>query len=261
MTQADVDLFDASWVKALAYEAGEIGLRHFRQTTASRKADNTLVTIADGEIETFLKQCIGSRHPDDGILGEEDGQHQGRSGRHWVLDPIDGTAVFAAGLPNWCVSIGLMAAGQPIAGLVYLPVTGDCFIADTHGPATLNDEPINVAPRSPYTRDTMLFGVADAHRAWEVDFPGKVRAFGSCAAHICYVAQGSGVAAFNAKTALWDVAGALPILERAGGQMIQHDGSPFAAADYLDGSKFRQPIIAAAPHYVEDIRNRIRPKG
>ncbi|MCO6453123.1 MAG: hypothetical protein J5I90_20245 [Caldilineales bacterium] len=251
-------LQERDWMEALAREAGEIGMRHFRRTVSSRKADNTIVTAADREIEAFLVAEIRRGFPEDSILGEEGASNQGSSDRTWVLDPIDGTAVFSFGLPPWCVCIGLMAGARPVAGVVYLPASDDCFICGEEGPALLNGQPIALAPFAPYDKETILFGVADAHRDWDIDFPGKVRSFGSCAAHICYVASGSGVGGVNTHTALWDMAASLAILERAGGQCTLLDGSPLPVAQLFDGSKAPQPILFAPPYFLDDIRGRLR---
>lgn len=254
-------VFDRDWVIALAKAAGDIALSYFRRTVAQRKPDATVVTAADRAVERFLVEELRRRYPDDGILGEEGTSDRGRSGRIWVLDPLDGTAVFAAGLPIWAISLGLLEDGRALAGVVYLPATGDCFAAGLDGPATLNDVPIAVMPPAPYDDETILFGVADAHRAWDIDFPGKVRAFGACAAHMCYVARGSGVGMINTHTAIWDIAGALPILERAGGKAVLLDGTELNPAAFLDGRKLPQPLLAAAPYYLDDLRRRLRYKG
>lgn len=248
--------FDLAWLIALAQTAGDIGLRHFRQTTAERKADKTIVTAADREIEHLLVNELRHHYPQDGILGEEGSHHRATAERVWVLDPIDGTLSFANGLPVWCVCIGLLVAAQPVAGIIYLPATSDCFAAGLEGPALLNGRPITVAPPAPLDAETTFFGVSDHHRHWHTDFPGKIRNYGSCAAHICYVAQGSGIGAANTHTAIWDIAAALPILERAGGQATLLDGSPVPLAAMMDGSKIHHPVIAASSHHLSDLRHR-----
>lgn len=252
--------FDLAWVSQLARAAGDIALDHYRQTTIRFKADRTIVTEADHAVEAFLGRELRQRYPNDGILGEEETDLNRAAGRTWVLDPIDGTGVFSAGLPIWCICIGLVVGTEPVAGVVYLPVVDDCFAVGVDGPATLNGEPIQVAPDEPFHGDSILFGSADAHRLWEIDFPGKVRAFGSCAAHFCYVARGGGVGAVNTHTALWDIAAALPILQRAGGRCLLYDGSPLPLASIQDGSKLDQPIVLAPPYFIDDIRRRLRYK-
>ena len=92
----------------VAREAGEITLRYFkRDFIAERKADNSYVTIADREAEGLLRRRIESTFPEDGILGEEEGEKTGSSGRRWIIDPIDGTYSFVHGVPLYAVLIGL----------------------------------------------------------------------------------------------------------------------------------------------------------
>lgn len=249
---------DLPWLTNLARAAGDIALSFYRQTVAQWKPDATLVTEADRAVERFLTAELQRRYPQDGILGEEGAGKEAVSDRTWVLDPIDGTAVFAAGLPIWAICIGLMVGDRAAAGVVYLPATRDCFSADLDGPAMLDGVPIQVMPPGPLHIDSMLFGAADAHRLWQIDFPGKVRGLGSCAANMCFVARGSGVGAVNTGTALWDVAAALPILERAGGAAVLLDGSPLPLARMLDGARPAAPVLAAPIHYLDDLRARLR---
>lgn len=260
MKPSSLATFDLDWVVALAKEAGAIGRRYYRHTTAERKADHTVVTAADRLIEDFLAAEIHRRYAADGILGEESSNSQRQADCQWILDPIDGTSMFAAGLPIWCVSIGYMVENELRAGVVYLPVVDDCFAADLTGPATCNGQPISVAPPAIIDEESMIISSADIHRDWESSFVGKIRGMGSCAAHGCYVARGSAIGALNTKTALWDIAGVLPILERAGGKITLFDGSPLPISAMLDGSKAPQPIIMASAPYAQIVRQALRPK-
>jgi myo-inositol-1(or 4)-monophosphatase len=250
--------FDLDWVQNLAREAGRMALQHFGHTTNTIKPDRTIVTEADRAIEVFLVEQLGQRYPEDGVLGEEGTSTRRGAKWQWVLDPIDGTAVFAAGYPSWCVSIGLLEEGIPRAGVVYLPVSDDLFAVDLTGPATFNGEAIQVMPHGPFDNNSSMLSSGDIHSRWTIDFPGKVRALGSLAAHICYVAKGSAVASINSYSSLWDVAAALPILQRAGGTTTLLDGSPLPLATALNGSKFPQPIVSAPLAYHDDIRSRLR---
>src|SRR5690242_11478647 len=92
----------------LAREAGAITQKYFQRSFAvQRKADASLVTNADRETENFLRSTIVARFPDDAILGEEEGERKGISGRRWIVDPIDGTYSFVHGVPLYGVLIGL----------------------------------------------------------------------------------------------------------------------------------------------------------
>lgn len=85
-----------------------IGMKHFRTAlTVESKLDGSPVTVADRSIERSLADSIRSAFPDDGILGEEHGEHRGSSPWRWLLDPIDGTASFVRGMPLWGTLVGL----------------------------------------------------------------------------------------------------------------------------------------------------------
>ena len=112
-------------------EAGELARSYFRNVTAERKPDHTLVTAADRAVEEFLTPRVSALLPDARILGEEFGA-TGAPGAECTLtlDPIDGTAAFISGLPTWCVTIGLIRGTTPVGGITYLPMTGETYLAD-----------------------------------------------------------------------------------------------------------------------------------
>ncbi len=254
-------VFDLNTVIDLAREAGEIALGYFRHTTVTMKADHTPVTEADKAIEQFLSSKLRQHYPEFGILGEEGADLDENAAYRWVLDPIDGTNAFAAGLPVWGVSIGLIRGSEPLAGVFYLPAVNDCFAVDLEGPATLNGRPIHVASAErPITAEDIILGSADAHLRWDIRFPGKVRAFGSCAAHFCYVAAGSALAGLNTFTAIWDIAAALPILVRAGGSAELLSGKPLPLEAAARGVKIPEPVFFGSPHYLDAIRSQLHPK-
>src|SRR5687767_4052293 len=104
---------------ALARGAGDITLNYFRKAPeTSTKADGSYVTVADREAEAYLRRQIAERFPDDGVLGEEEGEHRGRSGRRWIVDPIDGTFAFVHGVPFYGVLIALEVEGESSVGVV-----------------------------------------------------------------------------------------------------------------------------------------------
>ncbi len=253
--------YDLNHIIELARAAGEIALKHFRHTHVTMKADHTPVTEADRAIERFLVSELQRAYPDFDILGEEGADLDEGAAYRWVLDPIDGTNAFAAGLPIWGISIGLMQGSTPLAGVIYLPAVDDCFAVDLEGPATLNGQPIRVMDAGhPITAESIILGSADAHLLWDIRFPGKVRAFGSCAAHFCYVAAGSALAGLNTHTAIWDIAAALPILQRAGGIAQLLSGKPLPLEAATAGEKMPEPLFFGSPHYLDAIRAQLHPK-
>src|SRR5215831_6766739 len=106
----------------VAREAGDITLKYFKRSpTPELKADNSFVTVADREVEQHLHDRIGNVFPDDAVLGEEDGESSGTSGRRWIVDPIDGTFSFVHGVPFYAVLIGLEIDDEAVMGAVSLP--------------------------------------------------------------------------------------------------------------------------------------------
>ncbi|MGQ9787629.1 MAG: inositol monophosphatase family protein [Anaerolineae bacterium] len=249
---------DFAWLEQLVRQAGRIALRHFRRTTIRRKEDNTIVTDADGEIEHFLRDALASAYPHDTFLGEEMSAQTGASGRAWAIDPIDGTAAYASGLPVWAVSVGVLVNGEPVAGAVYLPLVDEYYSSDGRI-ARLNGAPIHVDDSGQICDETLLCVTSEAHRHYRIEFGGKTRAFGSSAAHICYVARGAAVAAVLGHQALWDIAGALPILRAAGGDLVCLPGgeSPSGIAAWVNGRKSPYPLLAGAPWAVPYFLDRI----
>jgi len=249
---------DFEWLERIVRIAGEIALRHFGHTTATRKKDNTLVTAADGEIERYLRDELSSAFPGDTLLGEEMMICEGCRERLWAIDPIDGTAAYAAGLPVWGVSVGLLVDGESVAGVFYMPVTGEYYCCDGRT-ARLNGQPIHVDDSARVDNETLLCVTSEAHRHYRVDFVGKTRAFGSSAAHICYVAKGAAAAAMLGHLALWDVAGALPVLRAAGGDLayLPDGGGPLDLTAWADGRRSPHPLVAGAPWALDYFAGRI----
>jgi myo-inositol-1(or 4)-monophosphatase len=188
-----------------------------------------LVTIHDRQTEVALKAFIGERVPGSRFIGEEGGT-SGEGPIDWYIDPIDGTANFAAGLAFWCVSIGAVVDGKIVAGVVFDPVTGNLFSADRSG-AWLNGEVLHSRARPteneamvitsyPVERDFRLDGRARAldNFATLAERFSTVRRPGSAALSLCHVAAGWCDAAIGFGVNAWDVSAAILILRQAGGR-------------------------------------------
>src|SRR5260370_13775357 len=115
---------------SISKEAGELTLNLFRQPFAvETKRDGSFVTEVDRAAEAHLRRRIAETFGDDGILGEEDGELAGSSGRRWIIDPIDGTYSFVHGVPIFGVLVALEIAEQAVVGVVNLPALGDLVYA------------------------------------------------------------------------------------------------------------------------------------
>ncbi|HVN03940.1 MAG TPA: inositol monophosphatase family protein [Bryobacteraceae bacterium] len=131
---------------AIARQAGEIAMRYYRTgIRADSKPDDSPVTRADRECEQAIAQALEEAFPDDGLLGEEGAEKPSRSGRRWIIDPIDGTRDFVRGNPAWANLIGLEADGEVVAGFANMPALGELFWAVRGGGAFVNGERIHAS--------------------------------------------------------------------------------------------------------------------
>ena len=251
-----LDDIDFVWLEKVVRSAGEISLHHFRQVTTSRKADRTPVTVADHEVEEYLRQALREVYPADGLLGEEKGTQSGESGRVWVIDPIDGTAAYASGLPVWGVSVGLLQNWEPLAGVFHMPLLDEFYLSHGHD-ALFNGQAIQVDDSRHIDDESYLCVTSVAHRKYRIDFIGKTRAMGSTAANMCYVARGTAVAALVGRPSLWDIAGVLPVLRSAGGDLRCLSGHPLDLAALADGHKCPEPVLVGAPWALDYFAQRI----
>jgi histidinol-phosphatase len=216
----------------LARVAGEITLRYFRkQPETSKKSDGSYVTIADREAESYLRKRIAERFPDDGILGEEEGELQGTSGRRWILDPIDGTFAFVHGVPLYGVLIAVEIDGELIVGVVNIPALGEIVSAAKGLGCFLNGEPARVS-NTAELKDALLLSTSFSEcarygfgRAAELlQATAKVsRTWGDCYGYVL-VATGRADVMLDPVMNLWDCAPLLPIMEEAGGTFTDWRG-------------------------------------
>ena len=202
----------------------------FQHVTAEKKTDGSLITAADLAVQQVLRGELRSRFPDIRLLGEEmpaaaqqallDSEEQWL----WCLDPLDGTGNFAAGIPVFSVSLALLRAGKPVAGVVHDPNRCETFSASEGGGAKLNGQPLRVPSASPadlasasglvdFTRLPRTLATALALRP-----PYRSqRSFGSVALDWCWLALGRCHVYLHGGQKLWDYAAGSLILREAGG--------------------------------------------
>ena len=157
----------------IADQAGRLALEnHARGFESETKPDHSPVTSADLANERLIAAC-GEAFPDDGLLGEEGATREGRSGRCWIIDPIDGTRSFIRGIPTWGVLLALEAEGEVVVGVCNLAPLGELYSAAAGAGAYRNGNSLLVA-RTPDHALLCVTGLdkrRDAIGA-EVFFPG-----------------------------------------------------------------------------------------
>lgn len=155
-----------------AWEAGRLTLRWFQAAPdVDLKADGSPVTDADRGAEEMIRRIVRARFPDDGVMGEEYGEEPGRSGRRWIIDPIDGTRSFVHGVPLYGVMVALEADGQPVASAVSFPPLGELVAAARGLGCRWNGRPCRVSGDGRLERALVLTS-GDAPAAGRAPDPG-----------------------------------------------------------------------------------------
>ncbi|MEA2311694.1 MAG: monophosphatase [Solirubrobacteraceae bacterium] len=195
----------------------------------SKQGPADLVSDADRAAERAIAAVLGRRRPDDGVLGEEGTSNRaGTTGLRWVVDPLDGTSNYLAGLPFWCVSIACEDAQGTLAGVVLDPLRDERFAA-VRGCSVQIDGPVRRASAGRYDLEAAMItgGVADkteaeAERAGELERRlfrriGSRRALGTAALELAWTAAGRiDICYHEQRIHPWDVDAGLFICHRAG---------------------------------------------
>jgi len=221
----------------LAHQAGRIQMDHYeRLEQIQSKGPRDVVTEVDHLCERLVMQAIQARYSSDAFYAEEIGQvaavDAAKSGRVWIVDPLDGTINYANGIPFFCISIALVAEGRPVAGVVYDPTRDETFAGSIDGPSLRNGEPIHVGDKALLEDLVVTLAVGGRgtvrKRGQALKAIRAHRSMGSSALTLSYVgcgrfdiyAQGAGLSA-------WDVAAAGLIAERAGATVTSLAGGPW----------------------------------
>lgn len=245
--QADLELAVAAVRRACA----EVAAR-FRVAQEVRYKDpEQPVTDADLAADAVLREALLGGRPEYGWLSEESEAHPAAGARVWLVDPIDGTNSFVAGIPEFGVCVGLVEAGRPVVGVVANPATGDLYSAVEGGGSFLNGAPIRVRTGAARGRPGLVVSRSEQAK-------GRFRAFGeweqlpwgSTALKMCRVAEGSADAfvSFGPKNP-WDVCAAELVVREAGGEVTDLAG---ARLRYDTGASWRG-VAAARPELLETL--------
>lgn len=218
--------------RRVAEQAGRLALEnHARGFESEIKPDDSPVTSADRANERLMVKLLEEAFPDDGLLGEEGASREGRSGRRWILDPIDGTRSFVRGIPTWGVMLALEAEGNVVVGACNLAPLGELYSAATGLGAYCNGKRIHCsAAKTPAQAMLCLTGFDKIlQRSWgERLLPWitqfwSVRSMGSCMDAMC-VASGRAEVSMTMEAKEWDLAPLKIIGEQAGATFFNFDG-------------------------------------
>jgi histidinol-phosphatase len=222
-----------------ALEASDaIVMRHLSRVGSARKPDGSEVTVADKGAERQLRRHLRAAWPTDPVFGEEYGGALARTGRCWLVDPIDGTASYVLGLPMFGTLIGLIIDGEPVFGCIHLPALRETtYAAVGHGCWRVRpgSRPRRVrVGKARALRDAKVGMTAFKERSW-LDRPGarevaalalkvgRLRMVGDCVQYPL-VCRGVLDGAIDPLMKPWDIAAIVPCILEAGGAISDLQG-------------------------------------
>ena len=179
------------------------------------------VTAADRAADRVLREVL--LREGEGWLSEESTDDLSRleKQRVWVVDPLDGTHEFVAGIPEWCVSVGLVESSRVVAGGITNPATGETFLGSLESGLTYNGKPVRASVRTTLEGAVVLASRSEVRRGeWEVfrNSPIAIRPTGSVAYKLALVAAGLADATWTlVPKHEWDVAAGVALVQAAGG--------------------------------------------
>lgn len=258
---------DIALALRLADAAGEAIRPHFRELSGiDSKDDASPVTIADREAEEAMRKILKAERPQDGVIGEEFGIEEGKTGRQWVLDPIDGTRSFIVGRPIFGTLIALMEGGFPVIGIIDQPIQRERWVGAVGRQTLFNGRPVRtracpriegaqIATTSPHLFDAhdaehymaLIETVADGQLRQGPVYGGDCYNYGLLASGFIDIVCESGLQ-------LYDFAALVPVVEGAGGAMADWNGDPLHAGS--DG----RVIALGDPARLEDLVEALIPR-
>lgn len=222
---------DAAWERlqqGIINLAKQEVLSRFEKVGFETKADGSLLTEADTQMQLKTQEFLEKNWPEFAFLGEETPAVEQNAAMRsqqgcWILDPVDGTSNFASGIPFFAVSLGLMIDSKVVAGLIYDPARDELFSARKGQGAELNGQPLNA--HTAKTEISQCSGIIDFKRlnstlatniAQKAPYSSQ-RSFGSVALDWCWIAAGRGQIYLHGAQHIWDYAAGWIILDEAGG--------------------------------------------
>ena len=237
--------------------AGEAALAYFNDRDAlivDQKGDQDWVSEADKNVEILIRERLAAAYPNDGVVGEEQGDTAGSSGFVWVIDPIDGTTNFVNGIPAWTIVLAGVSQGQTMVGVIHDPIYGETYSTVRGAGASLNGAPMQVAQGVPLSNGTVAIGYSN--RVASANILPAVTALvnegamfhrnASGALSLAYVAAGRLLGYLEEHMNAWDCLAGQLLIEEAGGRVETQDADAMIA----DGGR----VVVGTPLVFDKLR-------
>ena len=221
-------------------------IKDFGNIAASNKADGSLITSCDLWSDKTIVEGLASIAPNEGVLSEEGGKYIPNTKAYWVVDPLDGTTNFAAGIPYWSISVARFVDGKPESSFLIIPTLKKKFLSIKGKGVWLNNRKINSKGNNHQSECISLCSrsIKILQKKPNSVFPGKIRLLGVSSLNLTSVAMGQTFGAIESTPKIWDIAAAWLLLEELNCSIEWLETNPLNLVSGEDLSNVNFPLIA-----------------
>ena len=221
-------------------------LKDFGNISASNKSDGSLITSCDLWSDKTIVDGLSKIAPNEGVLSEEGGKLVPNTNAYWIVDPLDGTTNFAAGIPYWSISIARFMEGRPQTSFLIIPTLKKKFVCIKGKGVWLNNKKIiaNQNNRKSECVSLCSRSIKILQKKPNSIFPGKIRLLGVSSLNLTSVAMGQTFGAIESTPKIWDIAAAWLLLEELNCSIDWLKTDPVKLIPGEDLSEVNFPLIA-----------------
>ena len=221
-------------------------IKDFGNISASNKSDGSLITSCDLWSDKTIVDGLASIAPGEGVLSEEGGKSIPKTKAYWVVDPLDGTTNFAAGIPYWSISVARFVNGRPQSSFLVIPTLKKKFVSIKGQGVWLNNKKIDPNKNNHQSECISLCSrsIKILQKKPETVFPGKIRLLGVSSLNLTSVAMGQTFGAIESTPKIWDIAAAWLLLEELNCSIDWLETNPLNLVSGQNLSDVNFPLIA-----------------
>ncbi len=221
-------------------------IKDFGNISASNKEDGSLITSCDLWSDKTIVDGLASIAPGEGVLSEEGGKFVPKTKAYWVVDPLDGTTNFAAGIPYWSISVARFVDGQPQSSFLIIPTLKKMFTSIKGKGVWLNNQKIDTKQNNHQSECVSLCSrsIKILQKKPNSVFPGKIRLLGVSSLNLTSVAMGQTFGAIESTPKIWDIAAAWLLLDELNCSIEWLETDPLDLIPGQNLSDINFPLIA-----------------
>jgi len=222
-------------------------IKDFGNISASNKADGSLLTSCDLWSDKTIVEGLAEIAPGEGVLSEEGSKLIPNTKAYWVVDPLDGTTNFAAGIPYWSISVARLVDGKPQSSFLIIPTLKKKFVSIKGKGVWLNNQKIDPSQSNHESECVSLCSrsIKILQKKPTSVFPGKIRLLGVSSLNLTSVGMGQTFGAIESTPKIWDIAAAWLLLEELNCSIDWLETNPL---NLVSGQNLRDvnfPLIAS----------------